>query len=368
MRAQIDIAFQFNPNSNIALRDYENTNQANVSKIYFMVNETGSFRGFRGFHFAGTRDQWPAVANGNYLYYPDSGYKGYVSSTLSDAAGNTNVAVSFYIQGDIPDRMFITFDSVCNEYATSMTISNNQNSNVINVSNRRYITEINLQPLNLVQNDNVLLTISVKQWNKPFKNVKITTVSFNYTGIYTENDIIEFECSENLFDKQLKIEAGICEQYADIQIYDRSQLLHEFAMQEVLANEQKVTITIIDDANDTSYILGTFYVNSWDVKSNSSVVGLNCKDIMLTLDKLNIQAAEVVTRNVHDMLSLVFSALKNTSWKYIDSDTENYCKSITTPNSWFYTDTLMQTLIKICLLGQIRIYWYVDSFIVARCY
>lgn len=369
MRTQVEIAFQFNLNTQITPPATPVDNQANVShiaKIYDTKNY--AYKGFRGFNFAGTKDQWSALADGTYKYYPDTGYNGYMSSTLSAADGTTDIALQFFVGGDVPDTLYLAFDSVCNEYATQLKITNSQNTNVVNVNNISYLVMVPIKSLALTPSTDLSLTVQILKWNKPYKNIKITQISFTYVGVYTGSDIVSFECSENLFDKQLLIRAGICEQFADLKIYDRTNVLHEFAMQEILVADQQVTITAIDDVNSKTYVLGSFFVNNWDVQSTDSTVGISCKDTSLTFDKIYVSAMEVQTRTVDDMLISIFAQLKNNNWQYIDDATATYCKSISTPNNWFYTDTLMSTLIKVCLLGMLRIYWYIDTFIVARCY
>ena len=369
MRTQVEIDFQFNPNSSISLRETELPSGANVSNGELIFEESNyAFKGFKGFHFGDDDHKWPALADGSYKYYGPEGYRGYISQSLTNENRESDVTILFFVDGQVPDRLFISFDQVCNEYATQLLIKNNQNSNQILVNNTRPICSIALENLDVAPADDLQFSVSILKWNKPFKNVKISQISFSYIGVYTENEIINYECSENLFNKQLQIQVGICEQYADIELYDRTELLHEFAYTEILATERKVTIKAIDDRTGVEHILGTYMVNSWDVQSTESTVRVSCSDNSFVFDNVYIPSVEVKTRNVDEMLRLVFSYIKNATFKYIDSETEEYCKSISTPNSWFYSDTALQTLLKICTLGLLRIYWHVDKFIVARCF
>lgn len=366
MRAQVEINYNFNINSDIVSLDSAD-DQSDVSNIAPVIDtKSKGFRGFKGFHFAKNKNEWPATADGSYRYYSDEGYKGFISRNLSDANGNISVALSVTFAGDVPNAIYITFDQVCNEFATEIFVTNNQNGNTVTVNNRRYVARIALD--SLVLDANPTLTLNIRKWNTPFKSVKITKVSVSYIGIYDTSELLSVESSENLLNQQMQISAGICEQYANVSLYDRSGMLHEFAMLEILLKEQQVSIYAIDDNNNIEYQLGAFNVSAWDVQSNNSIVKLSAIDATQTLDKIYISMLPIKNRTVDDLLTICFAQLKNASWKYIDDDTSTYCKNIKTPNSWCYTGTLLDTLIKVCLLGMLRVYFYIDSFIIARCY
>lgn len=369
MRAQVEIAFNFNPNTQISAPETfsEQANVSHAEKIF----EDSRFKGFQGFHFAAAKGEWPADASGMYHYYPDEGYKGFISRGMSNEEGTFSSSISIQVQidGDMPNELFIQFDAICNEFATQMKVTSNQNSNTMLVNNSKYVCKIALDSLNLVsQEETTILSIELLKWNKAFKGVKITRISVNYVGVYDASELISFECSENLLNAQMQVSAGVCEQYADVEIYDRSGMLHELATDEILNGEQNITVLAIDDEANSTEILGVYSIGDWDVPSTSSRVKLSAKDNSSTLDELYVSMLPIKDRDVDELLNLCFSQLKNTSWKYIDEDTKTYCKSIITPNSWCYTGTLLETLVKVCLLGMLRIYWYVDSYIVARCY
>ena len=371
MRTQVSIQFDFNLNTQLLQPTQGGySEQANVSHIEKIFENT-TYKGFKGFHFAGTPGEWPADASGAYHYYPDEGYQGYISQALSNSSGSfiPPISISFQLLGSAPNEVFIQFDAVCNEFAKDMVVTNSLNSNTMFVSNNSYICRIKLSDMQMPETDSeYTITINIQTWNKPFKSAKITKLSLNFLAVYDGTNLIKYDCSENLFDSNMQIKAGICEQYADIEVYDRSGILHEFAQEEILGNEQNVTITAIDDDTNEQWVLGTYLVTDWDVPSTSSRINITSKDNTMTLDRLYVQMLPIKTRTVDELLQLCFAQLKNTSWRYIDEDTAGYCRTIVTPNSWCYTDTLLNTLIKVCLLGMLRIYWYIDSYVVARCY
>lgn len=374
MRALIEIEY-LTANTQVEGVDENTTSPGcNVSNVVSATVPTNKFQGFKGFHFAGIKGEWPAIANGEFLYYPDTGYLGFCSQTLSAADSTTDIKIVFTLSGEVPTYINIQFDKVVNEYATEYTISNNQNSNKITVNNTRYRSFVNIAPLNITAS--AILTLTITKWSKPFKNIKITRITFGFVGEYTDNELESFKCSEQLLDQRFQIKPGIIEQYADINFKDRFGELQDLAVQGFLMDNLTVSVYAIDDTKEDPnnpgqplYILqGTYKTDTWDVTGTSNEVKLSCKDVTRSFETVQVRSVDIATRNVDDLLKLCFGYFPQVTWAYIDKDTENYCKSIVTPNSWLYADTLENTLQKVCNLGMLRCYWFTDSIIVARCY
>lgn len=374
MRALIEIEYLMANTQVEEVDDSLTSPGCNVSNVVSATVPSNKFQGYKGFHFAGTVGEWPAIANGDYKYYPDEGYMGFCSQMLSAADGTTNIKIVFTLSGEVPSYINLQFDKVCNEYATEFVISNNQNSNKITVNNVRYRSFVNIEPLNITAA--AVLTLTITKWSKPFKNIKITKITFGFTGQYTDNELESFKCSEQLLDSRFQIKPGVIEQYADISFKDRYGELQDLAVQGFLMDNLTVSIYAIDDQKEDPdnpgqpmYILqGIYKTDTWDVTGTSNSVKLSCKDITRSFETVQVRSVDIQTRNVHEMLALCFGYFPEISWTYIDTDTENYCKSIVTPNSWLYASTLEDTLQKVCNLGMLRCYWFTDRIIVARCY
>lgn len=358
MRVRVNIDFQLNTITRVL--PVSGSSQANVSNLSQLEN---SSLGFKGFHLAPEAGKNPSILNGAYGVYPDSGYPGYISKSLSGADGSTDMYIDMSISGVVPDTLYLTFDRVCGEYAKSITVTNKDTSASYTIENDEVSVFLDMAPLGDVEN----LRVTINEWSQPNKNIKITQLSANYVTDYTETEIISVETSENLMDSNLQIEPGICEQYAEVSIYDRSGVLHNFAQKGVLVQDQVVSVSIIDDDNNEQ-IVGIFYSSSWDVDSNSSTVKLTSKDTSAQLEKIQVDSVAVADRNVHQLLTLAFAFFPGATWVYLSSDDEEWCKNIVTPNSWLAKDNLYNTLKKVCLLGQLRIYWNGTAFVVARCF
>lgn len=364
MRVQVQIDYQLNIGTSASLGD-PLPEQCNVSHRD-LLTRSKAFKGYKGFHFAANSDQKTIKADGSYKFYPDSGYQGFIAKSFTDANGNRNLTVHLQFTGEAPKQLLFQFDSVDNTYPLKMTLT-------IASSSLRKIVDVNkptimvdVSELTLVANDRV--SIAFSKWNKANYTAKIVSMSVNYTGIYDLQNLIDVRCSENAFDSQLNINPGIVEQYADVSIYDRDQLIHQFAQAELLKENQQVTILSIDDENNTSEILGKYRVDEWQVEATSSIVKINCTDPSSTFENIYIPSAPVKTRTVDSLLSFLFGYIQNYTFTYIDSATQTACENIKIPSSWCLKGNVLEVLRKICEVGQLRIYWFINVFIVARCY
>ena len=337
------------------------SNVSNPSRVF-----SAKTSGFQGFQLSENSSAPVSPMTGQYKLYSEDGYNGYVSSSISSADGTFTTSCRFYfhIGGNIPDKIFIIFDVDAQEWASTFKVisSGNVSYTVRNVENPLCV--IPTAELNLTQGDeNNAIILNITHWNKAYKSAKISRIFTTFVGEFTGKNLIGFSCSENTLTAQLSIEPGIIEQFADIDIYDRDNLIHIMALNNALHENTNVNITIINEGKETS--LGSYLTSEWDVNMDSQKVSVNCKDFTSTLDKINIPRQPIKDRNVDEMLSIAFSFI-NVPWDYIDSDTREYCEKIITPNSWFHASTAYDFLRKVCILGMLRIYWRIDKYIVAR--
>lgn len=367
MRIQVQINFGTNENTQIRWHVLipAGTNMSNYTKVL-----TDGSRGFKGFQLSASSSAKTSTLGNACYMYPETGYPGLITQAMS--AGDKTVSmgdVEFYMYGEVPSTLYVSFDPTCREYATSFTLANSQNSTTISIVNNVNCTvSIPLASMNLTDiSEGILMTLSITKWNVAYASIKITRISTYYVGTTFGSDLKDFSCSENLFNSQMEVQPGICEQYADLKIYDRSNIIHQLALEGKLSDGGKITLFAIDDSTQTTHELGTYSIDTWDVPATSSTVSVTCKDKSILFEKINISSLPVTTRSVDNMLDILFIQA-GLPWDYIDSTTLLYCMSIVTPDSWFYMSSLYELLNKVCALGMLRIYWYIDKFIVARCW
>lgn len=338
--------------------------QINLSNAPYIAIPQNSNPLKKGFQLSPNSSTVVSPLNGRYTYFGSDGYPGFASKTLYGGSA-IDATVTFRINNVVPTQLYITFDTASGEYAPSYYLSNNQNAYVVNVSdNNSVVSAVSITSMGLTPGAQV--TLHITSWSTLNKSIKVTNISgLSYIYEMYGSSLIDFKCSENLMDSQLSVEPGICEQYANITVYDRGNILRDRAMRGTLEDDAQVTLSSVDNSVET--ILGTYFVSEWNVNSNSSNVIINCRDKSYIFSKINVARSTIATRSVHDLLVTLFAYATNISWQYKDVDTQTRCEQIVIPNSWWLASDLYTMLNKICAVGMLRIYWYIDRFIVGRC-
>lgn len=367
MRPQIKISFKEENVADVTFVTSELPSMSNVANVNDVIEGRGD--GFRGYQVSPSTSRVVSPFGEGMFLYSAAGYPGILTSALSDSSGGCSVTIPFHLTGNLPKYLYIAFDKVAKEYAEAFTLSNSANSNKINITNNKgHLITIKFSELDLPSTLNdVTFTLNITKWSRPNASIKITRLSTFYTIQYSGRDIKSFTNSENLLDAQMQIVPGICEQYANISVYDRYNVLKDFALANMLAKDYVVSIAAIDDVESTSYDMGNYIIADWDFESVSSTVGIICRDKSYLFEKINIERAPIKDRTLDELLGIMFSQAKGMSWVYKDNETRVRCEQIVVPNSWYHASDLYTMLNKLCALGMLRIYWYIDTFIVGRC-
>lgn len=365
MRTQVSIELPNAQETSLSFAAAEVPKTANISnptKI-FSVDEYGA----RGFQLSEKKSEVVSTLDGKYLLYSDLGFSGYVSSALSDAQGNfqQDVSFSFRLSYERPAYLFIVFDPVAKEFATAFSLQYGSTKlSITNNTSTVYI--VDTAALKLPMNNNSSkITVSIQKWSSAYKSAKLFQIFPALIMSFTGKDLKSFTCSENATNTQLSISPGVIEQYADITVYDREGLLRKLAALGLLVEDMKVEIVACED-NCTA--LGSYTVSNWNVDTTSASIKIECRDQTSKLSKVNIPGAAIQDRTLHNMLTYVFNCLGNVAWGYFDAATQIYCRNIYTPNSWSYAAPADKVLAKLCTLGMLRIYYWINKYVVMRCY
>lgn len=339
----------------------------NVSSAENMYTEAS--RGQKGFQLSDKHNEVVCSLDGTYSMYSSKGYQGIITRVLSNSRGyfpaESTPAIELTLSSYNLKKLYVGFDQACHEYATEISLKNNTTGEVRTVHNDKTVMQLDVS-----NNTNSLsssITISITKWSRAYASAKISYIVLEYASTFTGNTLKELVCSENTFNSQAYVCPGIVEQYANIKVYDRYQYLHSLAEEESLLEGALVKIAVVDE-NDEERSLGSFVVDAYVISAVSSEVQINCKDPSETFSTIYVENLPVKDRSVDDMLTLAFKYASSYTWKYVDAETAQYCKKIKTPNSWFESGTLQDLFNKICNLGMLRIYWYDNSFVVARCW
>lgn len=376
MRLQVSIDFGKNNQTSLSFDSVEQiTEFINVSHLDDLFNLPTSNEGKKGFQLSDSVDSPLTPLDGSYTFFDDEkGYSGIVTKGISNSTlgpykygmPSGSDRIYFRIKNQIPETFFIVFDTQSNEYAPAFSIHSVEANTYTLITNNT--SPVVILPTSLLEGASVNDTfyLMIWSWSKPQTSAKVSRIATYPRFDFTSRDIIKMTCSENLFDSAMQIRPGVCEQYASIDIYDRYGVLHSMFIREELTKTNQVNIYAIDDSEQKSYLLGTYNVTAGEAEHDSNIVSFDCKDVTYLFESIQIDALYVHKRSCHALLNRLFDAV-NMPWRYIDAQTETMCKNIQTPNSWSMTDQASKILEKICTLGMLRIYWYIDAFIVARC-
>ena len=197
-------------------------------------------------------------------------------------------------------------------------------------------------------------------------NKVIQLIGNDFSKTYSGIDLISVQCSDSAFDSNLSFSPGICEQYANIELYDRNKYLTNKILNEQF--EQGVTQLIVKLVDETAneIVLNSFYIESWAVDMENGIVKIDGRDPSYLFDSIETKIYDVTDRTLHVWLTILFSAANNASFEYDENNTLNYCNSIMIPDSWCLQSKLQEMLQKICEIGILRIYWHINRFIITR--
>lgn len=336
MRPFVTITLQ---NNTAAVLSYvSSTDNVNVSRPQQLLKD-GNVSNVKGFQLSSDILKLSKL-DSTRTFFGDDGYSGYLSASTESAE------ITLQVTGDTIGGLYIVFDTLTGEYAKSISIGDHT---FTNNSVATYIS--------FFAKDTVKLRFS--QWSASNSTIKVTNIAIVPTLRFYGSDLIDFKCSENLLDSDLQITPGICEQYADINVYDRYSVLHTLAREGLLGGDADVSI------NADSYALGVYVASDWDIEIDNTVVGITCRDKSYLFEKIPIARVDIANRTIDDLLNVLFSQA-DIPWNYLDVATRTRCLNISVPNNWFAASDLKALLDKICSLGMLRMYWSLNTFYVGR--
>lgn len=299
--------------------------------------------------------------NGNFKILPNTGYPGFISKQVSNSLGNFTGSLPYitihigikpsYVLIKFSDGYPVAYDLNVSTYTSTIRVTNNTQSTI----------QIPVDVLT----DNCDISLTINKWSKANTQAKIYQVLFvnALNRTYYLDDIDSVTFSENAFDSSLSLAAGICEQYAEISLYDRDNLIHQLADENILTMQYKVSI--IRASNQE--VLGTYTVANWEISGTDGDVKIICNDMSRTFSSIVVDINAGNYFVLSKALAYVFE-LCNVPWGYDSDATKAYCENITTIYGWVPVDTAKNVLEKLCNMGMLRIYWYINKFIVMRCF
>lgn len=204
------------------------------------------------------------------------------------------------------------------------------------------------------------------------KRIYIEINTIKHQNFYVSNDLISFECSENMRDAKISLNPGVIEQSATIVIYDRDNNFKNASIYntEDIFKGATVAIHATETVNDGFFdeILGTYLISEIKFDGDSETVTLNCSDITSQLNNVVVNEYPLEQRNAHQLLSIVFNDFLNGAfWQYMSTEVENICKNTIVPNSYMNNTNAREILDMVCGLCMLTIYCKNNVFYVGFC-
>ena len=204
------------------------------------------------------------------------------------------------------------------------------------------------------------------------KRIYIEINTIKHQNFYVSNDLISFECSENMRDAKISLNPGVIEQSATIVIYDRDNNFKNASIYNTEDIFKGATVAIhateTVDGGFLDEILGTYLISEIKFDGDSETVTLNCSDITSQLNNVVVNEYPLEQRNAHQLLDIVFNDFLNGAfWQYMSTEVENICKNTIVPNSYMNNTNAREILDMVCGLCMLTIYCKNNVFYVGFC-
>lgn len=178
---------------------------------------------------------------------------------------------------------------------------------------------------------------------------------------FTENDFKSLKFSEQLMDTSFDINPTVIEQYAEIELKDKGGVISSLVASGVLSKDLKVWISIDNVA------IQTYLTSSWDVQIQNTTVKLCCNDPVKKIENKQTKLIEPDDYTLDYFLTQAFSWL-GYNFEYETNEIRTIAQSIILKDAYVPYMDLLTFIKKLCITGFFRIYWYINKFIIARCF
>ena len=334
----------------VSVYDEDNLQVNNISSTQRLT--TSGLSGGRGFVLSAADINESLLDDNNVLFGSD-GYPGIMSTGTTGGHGNIDFCVYFQFSGLLPNYLYVGFDSVLGEYATDFDLGNLTKGKSIYIrNNKKVLQRVDIDSI-LGSEDHVYY-IRIHQWSKANTQVKLSMLGVCPQLVFNTRDIKNAEWSESAFADDVELSPGICEQYAELELYDRTGILTDLAKSALLTDSYEILISVNDD------IVNTYAIRDWDVDTDNSLFSLKGADYYYQFSNIKIEPQSVADRTVKDMLDFAFDAAQK-PYQWFSGSTHKP-SDIHTPNSWFAASTVGEFLEKVCNAFALRIYWIKDAY------
>ena len=253
--------------------------------------------GYKGFQLSSSVDKPTSSLNGTYkLFSAGKGYPGWLSKTLSDAEGFFDPSPSLTVYFNEPtNHLHLVFDRELNEYASMIVltpIGATSTSVVYNIS-----SEVVLQ-----FEPTTALSITLVQWNKPYKSAKITFVDDDRLLEFVGGAIESLECSEQAWGASFGLTTGIIQQYADLKIRDSQKILRRLSDMGALMRFMPINFYVEHDG-DWQH-LGEYVSDKWSIDGTNNLVSVSCNDYTRNFERyfVDVKGTNLTVKRIFELI------------------------------------------------------------------
>lgn len=264
-----------------------------------------------------------------------SSYPGIIDSDQSSYNGSCDYNI--YIINSNIKNIKIYFDTAVGEYATSIQL----------ITNTLDITVANTNPSVFEYNfDDYVdsLRIQILKWSAVGKNVIINAIiaGFSEQRTYTERDIKNLVCSQEISGDNTLPSFGLIGQYGSFKIMDRKNELLDFMNKNMLRDNSEITIKY------NGNLIGTFYSKSWTYEEKSKSFSVQLED--KTKDLNNILVPRLGYVSMMSALDLIYILLGYSNYKDLVETAELF--GIWIQDFYMEECSLYEAFNKFCQLTQ----------------
>lgn len=236
------------------------------------------------------KDRW--LLDGSFVIPSDkpmiNGEVGWWSNNLCDEMGIFTSCEDIIVNFNNPHSsmgLTITFDTLCNEYATDFDIiaygTDGNIINTVNINNNTKARFVIETPLYLYKK----VVIKIKKWCKSYSRAKVLEIDFGVVRIYDDNNLIK----ANLLEEVDLISSKVVPSEFKFTVYNNNKefnILNPQGFYRFLQERQQVIFEIgTEVSGGFEYCtMGTYWLKDWTSDEGAMTATFIARDIIDLLD------------------------------------------------------------------------------------
>ena len=280
------------------------------------------------------------LLNGKYtLFAPIDKYPAFIGNTYSDSNYEFTTTQEIIITaktGTYINSLIIYFDTVAEEYATKITLSDAPSTQI---ENNSYTFVRTFTPDTYTS-----ITITFDEWSKKNSFAKVLRIVSGLSKIYNITEIKNLTFS-NEFKPDIEIpEYGLSSQYGNVSIFDKDYTIKELVNSGII--QEEITISIYFQGER----VGTYKNKKLNNLGGQNIWKFEFEDNLKRKQEEWFTGIGVASRTLYEIVNILEP---NILW---ESDSDTFAQLVIIPNSFLVASSKWSALYKCCQIGLMRIY------------